>query len=44
MVSVEIGKPETEREIEISPLEEPVPAPAPAHEPAVEPDEAPVPA
>jgi hypothetical protein len=30
---MEIGKPETEREVEIVPLEEPVPAPAPAEEP-----------
>jgi hypothetical protein len=32
---VEIGAPDTEREIEITPLEEPVPAPAevPAEEP-----------
>jgi hypothetical protein len=33
--AVEIGAPETEREIEIAPLEEPVPTPAeaPAEEP-----------
>jgi hypothetical protein len=41
---VEIGKPETEREIQVSPLEEPVPAPAPEREPAVEPDRTPIPA
>jgi len=35
--AMEIGAPETEREIEITPLEEPVPAPAPAEEPAAEP-------
>jgi hypothetical protein len=34
---MDIGAPETEREIEISPLEEPVPAPAPVEEPAEEP-------
>jgi hypothetical protein len=34
---MDIGAPETEREIEIAPLEEPVPTPAPAEEPAVEP-------
>jgi hypothetical protein len=34
---VEIGAPETEREIEIAPLEEPVPAPAPVEEPVLEP-------
>jgi hypothetical protein len=38
---VEIGRPETEREIEVLPLEEPVPLPAPEHEPAVAPDVAP---
>jgi hypothetical protein len=38
---VEIGGPETEREIEVLPLEEPVPRPAPETEPAVEPDTAP---
>jgi len=36
-VSMDIGAPETEREIEIAPLEEPVPAPAPVEEPAEEP-------
>jgi hypothetical protein len=34
---MDIGAPETEHEIEISPLEEPVPAPAPAEKPAAEP-------
>lgn len=34
---MEIGAPETEREIEIAPLEEPVPVPAPSEEPAQEP-------
>jgi hypothetical protein len=34
---VDIGDPDTEREIEVLPLEEPVPAPAPAQEPAEEP-------
>ncbi len=34
---MEIGAPETEREIEIAPLEEPVPVPAPVEEPAEEP-------
>ena len=34
---MDIGAPETEREIEITPLEEPVPLPAPAEEPAGEP-------
>jgi hypothetical protein len=34
---VEIGAPETEREIEIAPLEEPVPATAPVEEPVLEP-------
>jgi hypothetical protein len=38
--SMEIGPKETEREIEVVPLEEPVPTPAP--DPAVEPE--PVPA
>jgi hypothetical protein len=41
---VEIGSPDTEREIQVSPLEEPVPAPAPAHEPALEPERELVPA
>jgi hypothetical protein len=36
---VEIGRPETEREIEVAPLEEPVPTVAPA--PAVEPERVP---
>jgi hypothetical protein len=34
---MDIGAPETEREIEIAPLEEPVPVPAPAEQPAEEP-------
>jgi hypothetical protein len=34
---MDIGAPETEREIEIAPLEEPVPTPAPAEEPVKEP-------
>jgi hypothetical protein len=34
---MDIGVPDTEREIEIAPLEEPVPLPAPAEEPAEEP-------
>jgi hypothetical protein len=34
---MDIGAPETEREIEIAPLEEPVPSPAPAEEPVEEP-------
>jgi hypothetical protein len=34
---MDIGAPETEREIEIAPLEEPVPTPAPAENPAEEP-------
>jgi hypothetical protein len=34
---MDIGAPETEREIEIAPLEEPVPTPAPAEEPVEEP-------
>jgi hypothetical protein len=34
---VDIGRPDTEREIEVRPLEEPVPA-APEVEPAVEPE------
>jgi hypothetical protein len=34
---MEIGLPETEREIEIAPLEEPVPEPVPAEEPVEEP-------
>ncbi len=35
---MEIGRPETEREIEVAPLEEPVPTTAPAEAPVVEPD------
>jgi hypothetical protein len=31
---MDIGAPETEREIEIAPLEEPVPVPAPVEAPA----------
>jgi hypothetical protein len=34
---MEIGLPETEREIEIVPLEEPVPEPFPVEEPIEEP-------
>jgi hypothetical protein len=34
---MDIGAPETEHEIEISPLEEPVPTPAPAEQPVEEP-------
>jgi hypothetical protein len=34
---MEIGVPETEREIEIIPFEEPVPGPAPVVEPVEEP-------
>jgi hypothetical protein len=34
---MDIGAPETEHEIEISPLEEPVPIPAPAEQPVEEP-------
>ena len=34
---MEIGLPETEREIEIMPLEEPLPGPAPVVEPVEEP-------
>jgi hypothetical protein len=34
---MEIGLPETEREIEIAPLEEPVPEPSPVEEPVEEP-------
>jgi hypothetical protein len=34
---MDIGTPETEREIEIAPLEEPVPVPAPSQEPSQEP-------
>jgi len=35
--TMDIGAPETEREIEITPLEEPVPEPAPAEQPVEEP-------
>jgi hypothetical protein len=34
---MDIGLPETEQELEITPLEEPVPAPSPVEEPAEEP-------
>ena len=34
---MDIGVPETEHEIEIVPLEEPVPGPAPVEEPAEDP-------
>jgi hypothetical protein len=34
---MDIGAPDTEREIEIAPLEEPVPVPAPTPEPVEEP-------
>ncbi len=34
---MDIGLPETEREIEIAPLEEPLPDPAPIAEPVEEP-------
>jgi hypothetical protein len=34
---MEIGLPETEREIEIAPLEEPLPDPAPIEEPVEKP-------
>jgi hypothetical protein len=37
---MEIGAPDTEREIEVVPLEEPVPTPAPVEEPVQEPVEA----
>ena len=33
---MDIGVPETEHEIEISPLEEPIPAPAPVEQPVEE--------
>jgi hypothetical protein len=36
-VLMDIGAPDTEHEIEIAPLEEPVPSPAPVEEPAQEP-------
>lgn len=35
---VEIGSPETERELEVAPLEEPVPDHLPLQEPALEPE------
>lgn len=41
MEFVDIGQPDTEREIEVSPLEEPVPSTAPLEEPAVEPEKVP---
>jgi hypothetical protein len=34
---MDIGAPDTEHEIEIAPLEEPVPSPAPVEEPVQEP-------
>ena len=34
---MDIGLPETEREIEIAPLQEPVPEPAPVEKPVEEP-------
>jgi hypothetical protein len=34
---MDIGLPETEHEIEVTPTEEPIPAPAPAEEPVEEP-------
>jgi hypothetical protein len=34
---MDIGQPETEREINVIPLEEPVPTPAPVEEPVGEP-------
>jgi hypothetical protein len=34
---VDIGDPNTEREVEVLPLEEPIPSPAPAQEPVEEP-------
>jgi hypothetical protein len=34
---VDIGAPETEREIEVAPVEEPVPAPLPVEQPVEEP-------
>lgn len=34
---MDIGSPDTEREVEVLPLEEPVPGPAPAEQPAEEP-------
>jgi len=38
---VEIGRPDTEREIEVLPLEEPVPAPLPPQEPTPAPERTP---
>jgi hypothetical protein len=35
--AMDIGLPETEQELEITPLEEPVPVPSPVEEPADEP-------
>jgi hypothetical protein len=35
--AMEIGAPETERELEVAPLEEPVPTPAPVEAPVEEP-------
>jgi hypothetical protein len=37
---MEIGAPDTEREIEVVPLEEPVPTPSPVEEPVQEPVDA----
>jgi hypothetical protein len=37
---MEIGAPDTEREIEVVPLEEPLPTPSPVEEPVEEPVEA----
>ena len=34
---MDIGEPDTEREIEVRPMEEPVPAPVPVEEPVHEP-------
>ena len=34
---MDIGAPDTEREIEVRPLEEPVPSPAPVEQPEEEP-------
>jgi hypothetical protein len=34
LASVKIGRPDTEREIEVAPVEEPLPATAPEKEPA----------
>lgn len=41
---MKIGSPDTEREIQVTPLEEPVPAALPAEEPAVAPEPERVPA